>query len=143
MNIGLFAADTVGNEVAKFLGENREPLACLVLDFKDRKGLNSEIIGNSRIQDSNKIFYSDSLYQNSTLSALKSLEPDLILLAWWPYILKNVLIAIPKTGCLLDLVTPVKGPLGKVLWDSGNISSFDFVELFFEEPHHLSLGLIV
>lgn len=100
MNIGLFAADTVGNEVTRFLGENKELLACLVLDSKDRRGINSEIIRNSGISDPDRIFYSDSLYEERTLYALRSLELDLILLAWWPYILKKDLIGIPKMGCL-------------------------------------------
>ena len=100
MKIGLFAADIVGNETAKFFGENKEPLACLVLDSKDRKGLNSEIIRNSRIADPRKIFYSDSLYEKQTPNALRSLELDLILLAWWPYIVKKDLIEIPRMGCL-------------------------------------------
>jgi len=100
MKIGLFAADTVGNEVAKFFGENKELLACLVLDSRDRKGLNSEIIKNSGIADHGKIFYSDSLYEEHTLNALRSLELDLILLSWWPYILKKSLKEIPRLGCL-------------------------------------------
>ena len=100
MKIGLFAADVVGNEVSKFFGENQEPLACLVLDSTDRKGLNSEIIRNSGVADLGKVFYSDSLYEEQTLTALRSLELDLILLAWWPYILKKSLIEIPRMGCL-------------------------------------------
>ena len=100
MKIALFAADTVGNEVAKFFGENREPLACLILDSRDRQGLNSEIIGNSRVADHNRIFYSDSLYDEPTLTTLKSLELDLVLLAWWPYIIKKSLRQIPRLGSL-------------------------------------------
>lgn len=99
MNIGLFAADRVGNEIAKFFGENKEPLTCLVLDSADRKGLNSEIIKNSKIRP-DRIFYSDFLYDRNTLAALKGLSLDLILLVWWPYILKKELIRIPKFGCL-------------------------------------------
>ncbi len=47
MKIGLCAADDVGVEVAKFFGQKGEPLSCLVLDSKDTKGLNANIIKKS------------------------------------------------------------------------------------------------
>ncbi len=100
MNIALFAADTVGNAVAEFFGENQEPLACLVLDSRDGKRINSEIITHSGITDPRKIFYSDLLYEEQTITALKSMGLDLILLAWWPYIIRKSLIQIPRMGCL-------------------------------------------
>ena len=37
MNMGLFAADEVGYEIAKYMKENGVQLACLVLDSKDPK----------------------------------------------------------------------------------------------------------
>ena len=100
MNIGLFAADIVGLQVARFFGENKEPLACLVLDSKDRKGLNAEIIKSSGLTDPTRIFLSDQLEREDTLKVLRNLELDLILLAWWPYILKKQVIEIPRLGCL-------------------------------------------
>lgn len=100
MNIALFAADRVGFEVAKFFSENNEPLTCLVLDSKDTKGLNAQILADSGIKEHNRIFYSDSLYKEEILHALKKMDLDLIILAWWPYILKEDLLKIPKIGCL-------------------------------------------
>ena len=38
--LGLFAADEVGLEIARFLGEKDQSVACLVMDSKDPKGLN-------------------------------------------------------------------------------------------------------
>lgn len=100
MKIGLFAADKVGYEVAGFFGEKKEPLACLVLDSMDREGLNLGIIKNSEISNSRTIVYSDSLSEEQTLTALRSFELDLVILAWWPYIIKEELIKIPRLGCL-------------------------------------------
>lgn len=99
MKIALFAADIVGNEIAKFFGENNESLACLVLDSKDKKGFNLQILLDSNIEN-DKVFYSDSLYEEEILHALKKMDLDLIILAWWPYILKESLLEIPKIGCL-------------------------------------------
>jgi methionyl-tRNA formyltransferase len=100
MNIALFAASSVGYEVAKVFGENKEPLACLVLDAKNTREANLQIVESAGGMAEEKIFYSDSLYESQTLSALQSLDLDLIILAWWPYIIKDNLIRIPRRGCL-------------------------------------------
>ena len=99
-NIALFAADKVGHEIAKFFGENNEPLTCLVLDSKDKKELNLPIFLDSGIIGHGKTFYSDSLYKKENLHSLKKMDLDLVILAWWPYILKESLLEIPKIGCL-------------------------------------------
>jgi methionyl-tRNA formyltransferase len=100
MKIGLFAAGTVGSEIARFFSENHEPLACLALDSKDREGLNAAIAANSGLSDPARIFYSASLSTEQILSALASLRLDLIILAWWPYIIERKLIELPRLGCL-------------------------------------------
>lgn len=100
MNISLFAADVVGHQIAKFFGEKNESLTCLVLDSEDRKALNQQIIADSGIKEPDRIFYSNSLYKEDTLGRLKKMNLDLVILAWWPYILKEELMEIPKIGCL-------------------------------------------
>lgn len=96
MKFGLFAADEVGYEIAKFFKENNENVSCLVLDSKDGKSLNSMILSSVNTQE---IFYSDSLYEPSTLEKLQNMEIDWMILVWWPYIIKENLIRIPKMGC--------------------------------------------
>ena len=100
MNIALFASNNVGNEIAKFLAKMQERLACLVLDSEDTNGYNNDIILNCGPICSGKIFYSDSLYKKQTLLSLKRMNLDLIILAWWPYIIKKEIIEIPRLGCL-------------------------------------------
>jgi methionyl-tRNA formyltransferase len=97
MNIGVFAADLVGCEIIKFFKDKNEPLSCLVLDARDSKGMNAKILTHSKVL---KVFYSDSLYEENTLLQLRALNLDLIILAWWPYIIKDCVIEIPKLGCL-------------------------------------------
>lgn len=99
MNIGLFAARRVGHEVTKWFGENKEPLTCLVLDAKDVTGLNTQIIEDSGVAR-DKVFSSDSVYRSGTLAVFREMNLDLIILAWWPYIIKESLIEIPRIGCL-------------------------------------------
>ena len=100
MKIALFASNVVGLEVAKFLGDRGEAPVCLVLDAKDPGGLNSEIIAKLRVADSARIFSSDSLRDTRTHEGLRALDIDLIILAWWPYIVGEDTLSIPRLGCL-------------------------------------------
>ena len=100
MNIGLFASNVVGSKIAKFFGDNNKPLACLVLDSKDPSGLNAKIVADSGLKPPAPVFFSDSLNDPQTLEALRALGLDLVLLAWWPYIVRKELIDIPRLGCL-------------------------------------------
>ena len=100
MRIGLFAANVVGDRITKFLGDQREPPACLVLDSNDPPGRRQQIIADSGVTDSNLIFESNSLDSAQTREQLGGLDLDLIILAWWPYIIKPELIRIPRLGCL-------------------------------------------
>ncbi|MEK6334534.1 MAG: formyltransferase family protein [Acidobacteriota bacterium] len=100
MRIGLFAANVVGKRIARFMGDQGEAPACLVLDANDSAGLNPETIAGSGVMDSSLIFDSSSLKEEQTLARLRALDLDLIVLAWWPYILKAELIEIPRLGCL-------------------------------------------
>jgi len=101
MKIALFASGVVGEEVARFFGEGGEPLACLGLDSRAPAGANERIVAASPLGDAGgPVFYSDALYEEATLERLRALEVDLIVLAWWPYIIRRELIALPRVGCL-------------------------------------------
>jgi methionyl-tRNA formyltransferase len=100
MKIGLFAANVVGSRIARFLGDQGEPPACLAIDALDPAGLNSNIIADAGLVDSSLVFTSNSLSDQATLERLRELNLDLIVLAWWPSILKQQLIEIPRLGCL-------------------------------------------
>ncbi len=99
MIIGLFASGTVGSEIAEFLGSQPDPIALLVLDANGSASLNRHMIEASRIPPE-RLIYSDRLYEKETLEALHQYKLDLLILAWWPYILKDCLIRIPRLGCL-------------------------------------------
>lgn len=100
LQFALFAANEVGKEIGKVFGASQGSLACLVLDSKNEDRLKREIAACSRIEDSTRIFYSDALYEQETLARLKQTAPDLLLLAWWPYIIKKEILEIPRIGCL-------------------------------------------
>lgn len=100
MKIALFAADRVGLEVARFFGMSKEPLACLVVDAADPKGLNRDIIEASGILNKDLIFSSDDLANPKVVEQLCRMSLDLGLLAWWPYILRGPVLSVTRLGFL-------------------------------------------
>jgi methionyl-tRNA formyltransferase len=99
MEIALFAAHNVGKEIAEIFARFNDVPAFLVLDSLDKEGVNSNIIRTSGVL-SERIFYSESLDKECTLSRLRAVGCDLAILAWWPYILKRKIIEIPRMGIL-------------------------------------------
>ena len=100
MRIALFAADRVGQEITRFFSEANEPLACLVVDAKDPKNCNGQIIQDYLAAGGHIVIPSDAVYQSEYLEKLHNLDLDLIILAWWPYIIRKELIRLPRIGCL-------------------------------------------
>jgi methionyl-tRNA formyltransferase len=97
MNIALFAADEVGREVVEFFREQQVKPTVLFLDARDPKKLNATI---RTITNAPTVLDSNALAEETTLAMLRAARLDLIILAWWPYILKTPLIQIPRIGCL-------------------------------------------
>jgi methionyl-tRNA formyltransferase len=100
MRIALFAGGRVGNEITRLFSEEKEPLTCLVVDSKDPKSLNNQMINYFKSSGGNQVISSEAIYEPTTLQAMANLNLDLIILAWWPYIIKNELIHMPRIGCL-------------------------------------------
>jgi len=99
MNIGLFASNNVGYEIAAIFKDRNVQLSGLVLDSKDSGGYNERIINIAGCPLDN-IVYSDMLYTEVVIEKLTKMQLDLIILAWWPYIIREKIISIPRLGCL-------------------------------------------
>ena len=99
MNIALFAAGNVGFQIAKFFGDSNESLACLILDYNAGEAANERMIRASGIEPA-RVIYSNALYEESIIAHLKELQLDLGILAWWPYIIKEPVLDIPRIGIL-------------------------------------------
>jgi methionyl-tRNA formyltransferase len=97
LKIALFATGSVGIKIASFLQQVNNPPVCLILDSKsteeDRQNLIAALPGVLVIESS-------SLTDEKILDVLKTLQLDLSILAWWPYILKQPIISIPSIGTL-------------------------------------------
>ncbi len=99
INIGIFAGGKIGLEVLRFLDEIGETLSCVVFDSNGNHEITEEITHvASRL--TNEIIDSSTLYEDTTIATLKSLNSDLLILAWWPYIIKEILIDLPRIGVL-------------------------------------------
>jgi methionyl-tRNA formyltransferase len=99
MKFLLFAAGNVGYQIAKFFGDNEEPISYLILDSKGDEDLNSSIIKVSKINHQRTIFSKD-LYDPIVVSLLRETQADLGILAWWPYIIKEPILNIARLGIL-------------------------------------------
>ncbi len=97
--IGVLATSNVGLEVVKFLDQSKEKLSCVVFDSEDTSGCSEEIKRvSTRI--TSHVLGSNVLYDENTLDLLRSLDIDIFILAWWPYIIKEPLIDMPRIGTL-------------------------------------------
>ncbi len=97
MNIGVFAAESVGLAIVELFRERGKALACLALDCADSEGLNGRIRKAAACET---VFRGSALYEPDTLNALKALKLDLVILAWWPHIILKPLFPISRLGFL-------------------------------------------
>ncbi len=97
MKIGIFAADEIGLKIVSLFSKRNKEIIFLVLDEKENNDLNDQI--KSTVRCRNILFHKD-LRKVKVLEFLKSLNVDLIILAWWPYIIKQPLLDISRMGFL-------------------------------------------
>jgi methionyl-tRNA formyltransferase len=96
--IGVFANDDVGNKVVEFLlNSYAADLAFVICINKD-----STVYPNLLKFgfNENDIFFNDQLKDENILLHLKHYKVDLLLLAWWPNIVKREILNIPIKGTL-------------------------------------------
>lgn len=99
MRIALFAADVVGAEIARFLAAAGTPLACLVLSARDIGGQNAAI-RESLAANAEETLTAQELWDEGGVARLRDRRPDLTILAWWPSVLPDEVLRIPRIGTL-------------------------------------------
>lgn len=99
MKFILFADDEVGLATAQVFRDHGQSPDCLVLDERDRKGLNVRIIEDAGVA-SDRILYANELNSPSRLQWLAAQGLDLGILAWWPLIITSDVLSLPRLGCL-------------------------------------------
>jgi methionyl-tRNA formyltransferase len=100
LRVGLFAAREVGRLVAGvFAGHGVAPV-CVGLDEGDEAPVREAIVARSGVASPEAVFRSDELATPAGRERLSALRPDLVLLAWWPRIVKPPLLELPRLGFL-------------------------------------------
>lgn len=95
----VFAHDRVGEAALRLLlDQHAEVVHLVAVDAGRGRGVLEML--EQRGFPADRILHQDSLYDPATLDRLAAVEPDLILLAWWPNIIREPLISLPRLGVL-------------------------------------------
>lgn len=99
MKIFLLANNSVGLAIAKFLRDQEEEIVGLGIHESKKQKHTREIVEVSGVSQDN-IFFATQLRDQEILKKIKLLEPDIIISAFWGYILKKSLLVIPPKGAI-------------------------------------------
>lgn len=99
MRILFMGNNRVGFEVLKWLKEEAEELAGLVLHPLECRKYGDEILTVSEIPEED-IILGPTLRSPDTIQKIKALKPDVIVSVLFDYILKPEVINIPEKGCI-------------------------------------------
>lgn len=95
----LLANNSVGLEVCKYLKERNENIVALAVHEKEKQFFTENIILVSKVPEKN-IFFASELRTPYGITKIKKINPDIIIAAFWGYILKKELLQIPKKGAI-------------------------------------------
>lgn len=97
MNIAVFAADAFGLSIVEIFREKGHSIACLGLDEDTPEDMNRRIRETASCQT---VFMAGDIRSGKALEALRTHHLDLVVLAWWPHIIKQPLLGAARKGFL-------------------------------------------
>ena len=97
MKIGVFAAEDVGLEVVRVFADRNHAISCLVLDHQGDAEHNATIRDLARCDH---VFEADRLNDDICFEEIRALGLDLVILAWWPYIIRERQFDLAERGFL-------------------------------------------
>lgn len=96
--IGIFADGNVGNKTLEFLLENYfDDIQWVICN--NEKSLVYSTLKEFNFKNSH-VFKNNQLKEESVLTKLINSRVDYIILAWWPHIIKEPILSLPKIGVL-------------------------------------------
>ena len=95
----LFVNNWVGSQVVAWLRERGETLVGLVMHPEGRQRYGREILAAAALP-SERVFDGSRLDTPETLAALRALEPDIGVSAYFGYILRRPILSLPAAGCV-------------------------------------------
>jgi methionyl-tRNA formyltransferase/RimJ/RimL family protein N-acetyltransferase len=99
MRIVLLANHWVGLKVCEYLKAKKETISLLGVHEPDKQNLTREIIAAAGI-DHRNVFTADKLRDPQFVEAIRRVKPDIIISAFWAYILKPDVLRIPTMGTI-------------------------------------------
>ena len=97
MKIFVFADGLIGLEVIKFLKKRKENIVGIAIHPKKYQNLTNEIV---KIYKTNNIIICNKKISKKNIEYIKELKPDVILVAYWRFLLDRKLLDVPKFGCI-------------------------------------------
>jgi methionyl-tRNA formyltransferase len=95
----LMANNWGGLQIAKYLRERNEDIVGLIIHPEANRKFGSEILATLNLPP-NKLWTAPDLRNPDAVNQIRTLAPDMIITAFWAYLLKPDIIAIPKHGCI-------------------------------------------
>lgn len=99
MRIILLANNWVGLQVTDYLKKRKEQIVALGIHESQKQKYTKEIIKCSKVPGK-YVFTAHSLRDATFVAKLASWKPDMIIAAFWGYILTPDVIGIPPKGCI-------------------------------------------
>ena len=93
------ADNWLGWQVAKHLNEQNEKIVGLAIHPKEYQHYVEEIITEVKIPKK-RVFVGSKNLDETFVKKVKNLEPDIILVVYWNYILPERFFSIPNLGCI-------------------------------------------
>lgn len=95
----ILANDWIGRDIVSFLMKQDVVVVGLGIHSPVTEKYSEEIIKIAHVP-SDAVFEATRLHDPEVLAAVRSLAPDMIICAYWGYILKSEFIMIPPYGCV-------------------------------------------
>lgn len=99
MDVLLLANNWPGLQVTEYLRAQGENIVGLGIHAQDKQRLTSEIVAAAGVSP-DRIFEGPALRQPDTVRRIREWQPQIIVGAFWGYILKPDVIEIPPLGCI-------------------------------------------
>ncbi len=99
MDVLLLANNRPGLQVAEYLRAQGDHIVGLGIHAPDRQRLTTEIVATAGVTP-DRIVEGPALNHHDTVARIREWRPQIIVAAFWGYILKPEVIDIPPSGCI-------------------------------------------
>ena len=96
--VGIFTDNEVGKKSLEFLLEKFPEDVEIIVCVNRKSTVYTEVILPRNL--SKKCFFNEHLKDSAVVNYIKSLGLEYIILAWWPFLIKEPIISLPITGVL-------------------------------------------